>query len=95
MKIVHKIRKECFLLARKKICHFIDPRHSSLDPRHLTLDPLHSPLDSRQKVTLDYSVENVHCTISTMSCHGTQQNMHRPLKLESFVFPMKVTRIIT
>ena len=47
MKIVDKIRKECFLLARKKICHFIDPRHSSLDPRHFTLDPLHSPLDSQ------------------------------------------------
>ena len=66
------------------------PRPSTFYPRPSTFSPRLS-----KKATLDYSVENVHCTISTMSCHGTQQNMHRPLKLVSFVFPMKISGIIT
>ena len=32
MKIAYKIRNECFLLARKKICHFLDPRPSTFYP---------------------------------------------------------------
>ena len=40
MKIAYKIRNECFLLARKKICHF-----STLDIPPSTLDILPSTLD--------------------------------------------------
>ena len=67
MKIVDKIRKECFLLARKKICHFIDPRHSSLDPRHFTLDPLHSPLDSQKKLHSIIQLKTY--TVPFQQCH--------------------------
>ena len=60
MKIVDKIRKECFLLARKKICHFIDPRHS-------TLDPLHSPLDSQKKLHSIIQLKTY--TVPFQQCH--------------------------
>ena len=30
MKIAYKIRNECVLLAQRKICHFLDPRPSTL-----------------------------------------------------------------
>ena len=52
MKIAYKIRNECFLLARRKICHFLDPRPSTLDilPSTKTLDSIGSRMMVRSSL---------------------------------------------
>ena len=85
MKIAYKIRNECFLLARRKICHFLDPRHSTLhkNPRLHRLKNDGKVITPAEREVKDSRSSGMleSCIRRSRSCFGTSWRYLRILRI--------------
>ena len=85
MKIAYKIRNECFLLARRKICHFLDPRHSTLhkNPRLHRLKNDGKVITPAEREVKDSRSSGMleSCIRRSRSCFGTSSRYLRILRI--------------